>query len=68
MRMLFHLQRLPQQSRRIDISVAMYLPVAQKARILQPRNQPQHARLLAEFQVILEADQIVGIRSQIFLP
>ncbi len=46
----------------------MNLSIAQKPRILQARNQPQHARLLAKFQMVLESHKIIGIRPQIFLP
>ncbi len=45
----------------------MNLPVAQEARILQPWNQPQHPRLLAKLQMILETDQVVAVRAQILL-
>ena len=46
----------------------MDLPVAQEAGVFQARNQPQHARLVAVFQVILKADQVVGVGTQVFLP
>ncbi len=45
----------------------MNLPIAQKARILQARNQPQHARLLAKLQMILKADQVIAVGAQILL-
>ena len=45
----------------------MNLPIAQKFRILQPRNQPQHPRLFAKLQVILKSDQVVAVRAQILL-
>src|SRR5271169_3916626 len=66
--MRLHLQGFPQQRWTVDIRVAMNLPVAQKPRILQSGNHPQHARLLSELQMILESDQIVGIRPKVFLP
>ena len=47
-RMIAQLQRVVQQRRRIDVSVAMNLPVAQEFRILEPRNQPQDALLLGK--------------------
>ncbi len=45
----------------------MNLAVAQELRVLQAGDQPQHARLLAELQVVLKADQVVGVGAQIFL-
>src|ERR1700680_5139642 len=60
-RMLFHLQCFQEQRRRVDVSVAMDLPIAQEARVFESRNQPQNARLLAKFQMILESAQVVGI-------
>ena len=45
----------------------MDLPIAQEPRVLKAGNQPQHARLVAIFQVILEADQVVGVGAQVFL-
>ena len=53
---------------RVDVGVAVDLPVAQEPRVLQAGNQAQHAGLIAELQVILKADQVVGIGAQIFLP
>src|ERR1041385_3739784 len=45
-RMRFHLQGLAQQSGRVDVRVAVDLPVAQNAGILQSWNQAQYPRLL----------------------
>src|SRR5215470_8807295 len=64
-RMLLHLQRLAKQGGCIDVGIPVNLPVPEKASMLEPRNQPQHARLLAEVQMILESDEVVRIRSQI---
>ena len=65
--MIAQLQRIGQQRRRIDVSVAMNLPVPQKLRILQPRNQPQDALLLRKPQMILKSHQVVAVGSQILL-
>src|SRR5437868_1855066 len=46
----------------------MDLAIAQEASVFKAGNQTQHARLLAEFQMVLEADQVIGIRPQILLP
>src|SRR5215831_10951805 len=45
----------------------MDLAVAQETGIFEAGNKPQHACLLAELQVILEADKVVGVGAQIFL-
>jgi len=55
-----------EQRRSIDVGVAMDLAIAQKLRILESRDQPQHPCLIAVFQVILEADQVVGRAGAIF--
>src|ERR1700728_15893 len=44
----------------------MNLAVAQEPRILKPRDQTQHPRLLAPFEVILKADKVIAIGAQIF--
>ena len=36
----------------------MDLPVAQESRVLEARNEPQHAGLLGESQMVLETDQM----------
>src|SRR3954451_7384050 len=45
----------------------MNLAVAQESRIFQTRDQAEDARLLGESQMILKADDVVGIGAQIFL-
>ena len=67
LRVRFHLQRLGKQRGRIDVGVAVNLPVAQEARILESGDQAQDAGLLAELQMILKSDEVVGIGAQIFL-
>jgi hypothetical protein len=39
----------------------MDLTVAQEACVLQAGNEPQHAGLLGEFQMILESDEVVAV-------
>ncbi len=43
----------------------MDLAEAQEFCLLQAGNQAQHPRLLAEFQVVLQADQVVGVGAQV---
>src|SRR5438270_10859597 len=62
-----HLERLAQKRGSVDVGVAMNLTVTDESGIFQPGNQPQNTRLLAELQVILKSDQIVRVRTQIFL-
>jgi len=45
----------------------MNLPVAQEAGVFKAGNQPQHARLFAELEVVLKADQVVAVGAQVFL-
>ncbi len=56
------------ERRRIDISVAVDLSEAQELGRFETRNHPQHARLVAKFHVVLEADQVEAPRAQILLP
>src|SRR5205085_3065517 len=53
--------------RRVDVSVAMDLAIAQEAGIFQPGDETQYACLLAKTQMVLEADQVVAGGAQIFL-
>src|SRR5436305_8640928 len=64
-RVPLHLQSLFEQRWSIEIGVAMDLSIAQKSCVLKSRNETQHARLLPEFQVILETDEVVGIGTQV---
>ena len=64
---LFKTKVLIQQGGRADVGVAMNLPVAQEARVFQAGNQAQHARLLAELEMVLEADQVVAVGAQVLL-
>ena len=45
----------------------MNLPVLQELRLFEAGNQPQHARLLAEPEMILEAHEAVRVGQHIFL-
>src|SRR5205085_5915167 len=63
----FHLQRWTQERWRIDVGVAMNLSIAQESGILQSRDQAQNSCLLAVLQMILKADNVVGVGRQIFL-
>ena len=61
--MRLHLQSWGEKRGSVDVGVAMDLPVAQKAGVFEPRNQPQDARLLSEPQMILKSNEIVGISA-----
>ena len=65
-RLFLQTQRFIQQKRRLNISIAMNLPVAKEARVLQAGNQPQYARLLAKFQMVLKTHQVITVSAQIF--
>ena len=56
-----------EQRGRVDVSVAMDLAEAQELGVLEPGNQAQNARLLAEPQLILKADQVEAVGAQILL-
>src|SRR5208337_3720906 len=62
-----HLQGFAQQRRAVDVSVAVNLPVTQELRILEAGDEPKNVRLLTVLEVVLEADQVVGVRAQVLL-
>ena len=45
----------------------MDLAVTQKPRIFQSGNKAKHPGLRVKFQMVLKADKVIGVRSQIFL-
>src|SRR4026208_1229877 len=51
------LPRFGEHRRAVHVSVAVHHPVAHELRLLEARNQPQHARLVAPFDLRLEPDQ-----------
>src|SRR2546427_6875547 len=63
-----HLQSLAEHRRRADKRVAMNLPVANEFRLFESRNQTKHALLLAEFQMVLKANEVITVGHQILLP
>ena len=58
-------ERLGKHPGRVDVGVAVNLAVAKEFGLLQPGNQAQNPCLLAEFQVVLEADQVVGVGAKV---
>ena len=44
----------------------MHLPEAQELGVLESRDHPQHALLLAEAHVILESHQVEAARARVF--
>src|SRR5690606_28306726 len=67
MRIRFSGKRFVQYLGRVDESVAVDLSELEKLGVLQSGDQPQHAGLLAVPQVVLESDEPVGVRHQVFL-
>src|SRR5580658_1298331 len=51
-------ERLGEDARRVDISIAVNLAVAQELCVFKARNEAQDAGLLGIFQMILEADEV----------
>jgi hypothetical protein len=45
----------------------MDLAVAQEGRVLEAGDHAQDARLLAELEVVLEADEVVAVGAEVFL-
>ena len=51
------LPRVAQHRRAVDVGVAMHHAEAHELGVLEPRDQPQHARLVAPLDLRLEADE-----------
>src|SRR6185503_19164520 len=62
-----HLQCLSEHRWRADKCVAMNLTEAHELSLLEPRDQTQHSFLFAEFQMVLETDEVVAVGQQVFL-
>ncbi len=65
--MLLHLQGGGEQGGGVDVGVAVDLAVAQETCVLQAGDHAQDAGLLAELEVVLEADEVVGVGAQVLL-
>ena len=61
------LEGLGEQRGGVDVGVAVDLAVAQEGGVLQAGDQAQDAGLLAELQVVLEADEVVAVGAQVLL-
>ena len=61
------LPRLGEHRRAVHVRVAVHHAVPDELGLLEAGNQPQHARLLAPFDLRLEADQAVVIAREIVL-
>ena len=61
------LEGFGEQRGRVDVGVAVDLAVAQEGGVLEAGDEAQDARLLAEFQVVLEADQVVAVGAEVLL-
>jgi len=61
------LEGFGEEVRRVDVGVAVDLAVAQEGGVFEAGNEAEDARLFAELEVILEADQIVGVRAEVLL-
>ncbi len=57
----FELQGLGEQCGSVDVGVAMDLAVAQEGRVFEAGDEAEDAGLLAELEVVLEADEVVGV-------
>ncbi len=51
----------------MDVGVAVDLAVAEEVRVLEAGDHAQDAGLLAELEVVLEADEVVGVGAEVFL-
>ena len=63
-----HLPRLGEHGRAVHVGVAVHHAEADELGLLEPGNQPQHARLLAPFDLRLEADEAEVIAGEVVLP
>ncbi len=61
------LERLGEQRGGVDVGVAVDLAVAKEGGVLEAGDQAEDAGLLAELEVVLEADEVVAVGAEIFL-
>ena len=61
------LQGFREQAGRVDVGVAVDLAVAQEGRVFEAGDEAEDARLLAELQVVLEADEVVAVGAEVLL-
>ncbi len=67
-RVAARLPRLVQHGRPVDVGVAVDHAEAHELGLLEPRDHPQHSRLLAPLQLRLESDEAVVIAGEVVLP
>ena len=65
--MLFELQRFGEERGGVDVGVAMDLAEAEEGGVLKAGDEAEDAGLLGELEVILEADEVVGVGAEVFL-
>ena len=63
----FELQGFGEQRGCVDVGVAVDLAVAQEGRVLEAGDEAEDAVLFAELEVVLEADEVVGVGAEVFL-
>lgn len=51
----------------VDVGIPVDLAVAEEGGALEAGDQAEHAGLLAKFQVVLEADEVVGVGAEVLL-
>jgi hypothetical protein len=51
----------------VDVGVAVDLAVAEELRVLEAGDKAEDAGLLAELEVVLEADEVVGVGAEVLL-
>ena len=59
------LEGFGEERRCVDIGIAMDLAVAEEGGVLEAGDHAQNAGLLAEFEVVLEADEVVGVGTEV---
>ena len=52
---------------RVDVGVAVDLAVAQEGGVFEAGDEAEDAVLLAELEVVLEADEVVAVGAEVFL-
>ncbi len=64
---LLELQGFGEQRGRVDVGVAVDLAVAQEGGVFEAGDQAEDVGLFAELEVVLEADEVVAVGSEVFL-
>ena len=63
----FELEGFGEERGGVDVGVAVDLAVAEESGVFEAGDEAEDAGLFAEFEVVLEANEVVGVGAEVFL-